>query len=172
MQTCQVHRMAESVTFGNILTAHNAISEGSIDCNVWVTHPLQTSALGTCVALAYSPQVPKTALEQAHQEAEGHVELCNDITACISSTYIAFADASFRHCGKANAATPTKALCTALGQRCHVFAVDACRTSALCWACKHRMRGVPLPTALGETTARHHSEISWAYSAVSTCACT
>ncbi len=66
--------MAESVTFGKILTADNAISKGSIYSNVWGTHPLQSSALGACTALVYSSQVPKTALEQAHQEAEGHVK--------------------------------------------------------------------------------------------------
>jgi len=98
--------------------------------------------------------------------------MCNDITACNSSTVVAFGDASFRHFGRGNAATPTKALRTALGQRCHVFDVDEFRTSALCCACKHRMRGMPLPTALGETAALHHSEFSWTYPVVSTCACT
>ena len=67
------HRMAESVTFGGILTADNAISKGSMHCNVWGTHLLQSPALGTCAALVYSSQVPKTALEHAHQEAEDHV---------------------------------------------------------------------------------------------------
>ena len=98
--------------------------------------------------------------------------MCNDITACNSSTVVAFGDASFRHFGRGNAATPTKALRTALGQRCHVFDVDEFRTSALCCACKHRMRGMPLPTALGETAALHHSEFSRTYPVVSTCACT
>ncbi len=65
--------MAESVTFGGILIADNAISKGSIHHNVWGTHPLQSPALGTCAALVHSSPVPETALEQAHQEAEGHV---------------------------------------------------------------------------------------------------
>jgi hypothetical protein len=58
--------MAESVTFGGILTADNAISKGSIHCNVWGTYPLQSPALGTCAALVHSSPIPKTALEQAH----------------------------------------------------------------------------------------------------------
>ena len=65
--------MAESVTFGRILTADKAISKGSNDCVVWGTHPVQTPALGICAALVYSPPLPKTAFEYAHQEA---VEPC------------------------------------------------------------------------------------------------
>ncbi|DBA71772.1 TPA: hypothetical protein ACH3X2_011038 [Trebouxia sp. C0005] len=87
--------------------------------------------------------------------------MCNDITASNPSTTVAFGDASFCHYGRGNPATPTKGLRRALGQKCHVFEVDEFRTSALCCACKHRMRGMPLPTALGETTAWRQSELSW-----------
>ena len=65
--------MAESVTFGGTLTADDAISKGSIHRNVWGTYLLQSPALGIHAALVYSSQVPESALEQAHQEAEGQV---------------------------------------------------------------------------------------------------
>ena len=98
--------------------------------------------------------------------------MCNDITASNPSTTVAFGDASFCHYGRGNPATPTKGLRRALGQKCHVFEVDEFRTSALCCACKRRMQGMPLPTALGETTAWRQLELSWVYPVMSTCACT
>ena len=96
----------------------------------------------------------------------------NDITACKAITVVAFGDATFCHYGRANAVTPTKFLRNTFGERCHVFDVNEFRTSALCCACKHRKRGMPLLSALGETAAWHHSETPWAYPVGPICACT